>query len=165
VENTILNSTGKIGRHDLHKRGRQQMQKPGELLLEDDQMCFACGKKNPIGLKLKFTSGENDTLCTEFTPEKVHQGYKDVVHGGIIALVLDEVMVNLLWKRGRPAVSSRLAVKLLQPAKPGETLFFRARIVKDGKRVVETEAEAVKGDHSLVASATAKCVEVKASKH
>ena len=71
-------------------------------------MCFACGSKNPIGLKLKFSLDDNNVMRTQFTPQKVHQGYKNVVHGGIIALILDEVMVNLLWKLGRPVVSAQM---------------------------------------------------------
>jgi len=130
------------------------------LTLEDDQMCFACGRNNPIGLKLKFTLEKDDTLRTEFIPQKVHQGYKDVVHGGIITLILDETMVNLLWKLGRPVVSAQMEVKLFQPTKPGEILYFKATISKDSPKVVYTQAEARKKDHTLVASATAKCVEV-----
>jgi len=130
-----------------------------DLMLEDDQMCFACGSKNPIGLKLKFTLEEDNVLRTQFTPQKVHQGYKDIVHGGIIALILDEVMVNLLWKSGRPAISAEIEVKLSQSVKPGETVYFEARISKDGKKVIYTQAKAMKQDQTLVASATAKCVE------
>ncbi len=131
-----------------------------EIILEDDQMCFACGSKNPIGLRLKFTLDKEDTLRTEFTPQKVHQGFKDIVHGGIIALILDEVMVNLLWKTGRRAISAQMEVKLSQPVKLGETVYFEGRISKDSKKVIYTEAKAMKQDRTLVASATAKCLEV-----
>ena len=131
-----------------------------DFMLEDDQMCFACGSKNPIGLKLRFTLDEDSTLHAEFTPQKVHQGYKDIVHGGIIALVLDEVMVNLLWKLGRPAISARIEVRLSQSVKVGETIYFEGRISKDGRKVIHTQAKAMKKDHTVVASATAKCVEV-----
>ncbi|GAG82024.1 unnamed protein product, partial [marine sediment metagenome] len=30
-----------------------------------------------------------------------HQGFKDIVHGGLIGLILDEIMVNLPWKMGK----------------------------------------------------------------
>ena len=132
-----------------------------DLILEDDQMCFACGSKNPIGLKLKFTLDEDNALRTEFIPQKVHQGYKDIVHGGIIALILDEVMVNLLWKLGRPAISAEIEVKLFQPVKLGEIIYFEGRISKDSKKLIYTQAKAMKENHTLVASATAKCVEVR----
>ena len=131
-----------------------------DLVLEDDRMCFACGSKNPIGLKLKFSLDDNNTLHTEFIPEKVHQGYKNVVHGGIIALILDKVMVNLLWKLGRPVVSAQIEVKLLQPASPGEVLHFEACISEDKEKVVYTMAKATRQDRTLIASATAKCIEV-----
>ncbi len=131
-----------------------------DIKLEDDQMCFACGGKNPIGLKLKFTLDKDDTLHTTFTPQKVHQGYRDIIHGGIIALILDEVMVNVPWKLGTQVVSAQLAVKLSRPVSVGETIRFEARITRRARKLIYTEAKATKQDGTAVASATGTCVEV-----
>ena len=54
-------------------------------------MCFACGQKNPIGLKLSFRR-EGETVKTEFTPGELHQVWHGVVHGWIINTILDEAM-------------------------------------------------------------------------
>jgi acyl-coenzyme A thioesterase PaaI-like protein len=40
---------------------------------------------------------------TEFIPQADHQGYDGVVHGGILAALLDDAMANCLWLRGVPA--------------------------------------------------------------
>ena len=53
-------------------------------------MCFVCGKDNPIGLKLRF-DWDGKTARAEFTPTELYQGWQGVVHGGIIAVMLDEV--------------------------------------------------------------------------
>ena len=62
---------------------------------EDDHMCFACGSENPAGLHLTFSAHGEKGLRSEFTPQKIYQGYRDIVHGGFIGLLLDEIMVNV----------------------------------------------------------------------
>ena len=52
---------------------------------------FVCGKDNPIGLKINIFK-EKNIVNAEFIPEENHQGYKGIVHGGIIFSVMDEVM-------------------------------------------------------------------------
>lgn len=126
--------------------------------LKDDGHCFACGEKNKQGLNLKFEIDENNRIHTEFTPQKQHQGFKDVVHGGIIGLVLDEVMVNLPWKMGKNVVSAEINIRLKKMAKVGERLIFTAWIEKEDKRVIYTASDAKKDNGEIIASATAKCV-------
>ena len=79
--------------------------------LIDDNYCFVCGKKNPIGLKLDF-SFDGKTITTEFVPQKEHQGYFNIVHGGIISTLLDEAMVKLAIEMGMPAVTARMDIRL-----------------------------------------------------
>ena len=57
--------------------------------------CFGCGEDNPSGLRLDLKL-EGDQLTTEFIPEKRHEGWPGMVHGGVIAAVLYEVMEN--WR-------------------------------------------------------------------
>jgi hypothetical protein len=47
----------------------------------DDRYCFACGEKNPIGMKLQFVL-KDDFIETSFVFPKEFQGYKNTVHGG-----------------------------------------------------------------------------------
>jgi len=55
------------------------------------RMCFLCGRQNPIGLKLDFYEDmEAEQVRVEFTVSDDYQGYPGVVHGGIVAAVLDE---------------------------------------------------------------------------
>ncbi len=133
----------------------------GKLSLEDDQMCFACGQNNQLGLKLKFTLRKDNTLATEFIPRKEHQGFKDVVHGGIIALILDETMANLNWKLGKSTLTGQMEVRFKTPAKIGEKLFGVGKIVKEDKRIVYNEAVLTTADSRVIALATAKCVKIK----
>jgi len=122
--------------------------------LDVDDMCFACGKGNPIGLKLDFAF-EGEDYVTHFEVKPQYQGWTGIVHGGLLATVLDETMARLLWEHDRNAITGRLKVRYHQPAKIGEKLTVRARITKDRARLIETQAQAVNADGTLVAEATA----------
>jgi acyl-coenzyme A thioesterase PaaI-like protein len=129
--------------------------------LEDDAMCFCCGQKNPIGLKLEFHETPDGRMRTVWTPRKEHQGFKDIVHGGLVATVLDEVMVRLLYLRGIEAVTAGMETKLIRPLQWGKPYRFEGWIVQDRGRAVITEAEAFEeASGERVARGKATCVRV-----
>ena len=113
-----------------------------DITLDDDQMCFCCGPKNPIGLKLKFETEADGRMSTVWRPKKEHQGFKDIVHGGLVATVLDEVMIRMLYHRGISAVTGSMETKLLKPLRWGRDYRFEAWLAQDRGRAVLTEAEA-----------------------
>ncbi len=125
--------------------------------LADDRHCFGCGEKNPIGLKLRFTKTD-EGVETVYVPDKQHQGYRDLLHGGLMSLVLDEAMVNAVWLAGTPAVSVEFTVRLKHAVKIGEPLRIRAWIVGSHKRLVTTRAEARDASGRIVAESEAKCL-------
>lgn len=127
--------------------------------LADDRMCFVCGEKNLDGLQLKFTL-DGEVLKTRFKTEKKYQGYTDIVHGGIVALILDEMMGNLLWRLGISAVTAEFSVRFKQPVYIGEELEFTSRIVKDQGKLLLMEAQAQKIDGPIIATASGKCMKV-----
>ena len=117
--------------------------------LADDRMCFGCGSRNPRGLKLEFTlDSRRRRIRTRWVPSKEFQGYADIVHGGMIGLVLDELMVNLLWKLKLPSVTAEMTVRFFQPASVGTPLECEAWIASEKGRLYGMEA-------------TAKCVRVR----
>ncbi len=128
--------------------------------LYDDGYCFVCGPKNPIGLKLDFLFN-GETLSTEFTPKKEHQGYLDIVHGGIIATVLDETMVKLAIALDMPAVTVRMEIRLRKSLKVGKKIVIEARITKNTKKILDAYANAVTREDGVVAEATGKLLKVK----
>jgi len=111
--------------------------------LEDDRMCFCCGERNPIGLKLTFTMGPEGRLSTVWRPRREHVGFKDLIHGGLVATVLDEVMARVIFERGMPGVTASMETKLLLPVRWGRDYRFTAWVGRERSRTVETEAEAV----------------------
>lgn len=131
-----------------------------DLILEDDGMCFACGEKNPAGLKLKFKF-EGESIKTRFNFQKIHQGYKNIVHGGFIALILDEAMGNLIYRCGKRGITAQLELRIKQPTFVGQTLYFTAWIEKEDEKIIYAKAEARRRDGLLVAYASSKNVKLK----
>lgn len=127
--------------------------------LIDDRHCFVCGEKNISGLKLKFDL-EDNTLRTRFKPDKKYQGYADILHGGIIGLILDEMIVNLPWKLGMKVVTAEYTVRLKKPVNINEELEFISRIIDNKTRLIIVEAQAKKLDGTIVAVAVGKCMRV-----
>ncbi len=132
------------------------------LRLEDDGYCFACGRRNPIGLRLEF-QWDGVSLSSSFTPKKEHQGYTDVMHGGIIATLLDECMAQAAIKGfSVMAATAEFSMRLRAPLAPGEEVLVSARAERPSPRLITAAAEVHrKADGVLIASATAKLIPVK----
>lgn len=128
-----------------------------DLAWEDD--CFVCGTKNPEGLQLRFTVDEvGRAIETVWTPRGVHHGYTGVVHGGLVATVLDEAVGKLSVCLGMPAVTAELTVRFLRPVPPNRPLRVQGRITEVRPRVLEGAAEAFLEDGTLAARAQARLV-------
>ena len=127
--------------------------------LDVDDMCFACGKGNPIGLKLDFRF-EGEEYVTEFEVKPEYQGWAGIVHGGLLATVFDETMARLLLEKELKAITARLNVRYQGPLSVGESVTVRARITKQRSPLIETAAEAAKADGTVVAEARAVSMEV-----
>jgi acyl-coenzyme A thioesterase PaaI-like protein len=121
----------------------------------DEGYCFGCGRNNPIGLKLKFTR-DGDTLRSEFTPEKTHQGWPGLLHGGILGCLLDEVMSNIAYANGNTCLTASINIRLRQPVRVEVPLVITARITRQRKKLIETEGRVCLRDGTVIAEGTAK---------
>ena len=128
-------------------------------------MCYVCGKNNAEGLKLKFEHPQKGLLKATVVFEKRHQGFKNIVHGGMMAMVLDEMMVNLAWKEGIPAVSAEFTIRLKKAAKIGEKIYLEGRIDKSEGRALYTSSLAKNESGEVLASAKGTCLRIKSLAH
>ena len=117
-------------------------------------MCFACGQENPIGLKLKFRK-EKEIVTTEFTPHKLFQGWAGLVHGGIIACLLDEAMSYAAYLNGISCITAKMQVRLRRLVLVDEPLVVTGTITRRTRKLVETRADISLKDGTLVAQGTA----------
>ena len=116
--------------------------------------CFGCGRDNPIGLKLEF-KWDGKTAKAEFTPTQFHQGWSGIVHGGIIACLLDEAMGYATRFAGMNCVTAGIQVRLRRTALIGEPLIITSSITENKRRLVKTQASISLKDGVIVAEATA----------
>ena len=127
--------------------------------LRDDGWCFACGPHNPHGLHLTDFRLEDEQYICHFTAQRHHQGWMGLVHGGIVATLLDEIMTRMLWEQGIDAVTGELTVRYRQPAATGELLTIRGWIKRKYGKLIATEARAELADGAIVAEAQAKFIQ------
>ncbi len=99
-----------------------------ERVLSQANRCFVCGPGNPIGLHLRFRE-EGEGVAADFTPTDLHVGWEGLIHGGIVAALLDDAMANIWAWRGTPAAVIRISVRFRQPARPAERLRIFAEPV------------------------------------
>ena len=79
-----------------------------------------------------------------------------LLHGGIAATILDDVVGTMVYAMGRENayVSINLNCDFLHPAKAGETLTVNAKVVRAGKTVVHVEGEIVGYGNLIIAKCT-----------
>ena len=126
--------------------------------------CFVCGESNPLGLRLRFET-DGRIVRTRFRPRPEHNGFKKVVHGGLIATVLDEIMV---WAVAVPtrqfAYCAELNVRFLKPLPPGEEAIVTAELTANRKgRILEARAGMRSAAGQTFAEATGKYLPIKAA--
>lgn len=127
----------------------------------EDKICFGCGKDNPHGLHLKLDfDDDTKTAFGDFTAGKYHEGAPNIIHGGIVAGLLDETMITVNKYLDCVAVASEMTVRYLQPAFIGEKLHIRGWFVKKAKKVIENRAEIENEMGKIVARAKGKYTEV-----
>ena len=119
--------------------------------------CFVCGESNPAGLKLRFET-DGRIVQARFVPRAEHAGFQGVVHGGITATVLDEIMV---WACAvatrRFAYCAELNVRYLLPLAPDAEVILTAELVANRKgRIFEAKAAVQNADGKTFASAIGK---------
>src|SRR5579864_870851 len=78
--------------------------------------CFACGKDNSHGMRLKFFLDEQTRLATcRFKLSRRYQGPPGHAHGGIIATILDEAMGKVNRLHNVIALTRAMHVDYLKP--------------------------------------------------
>jgi len=119
----------------------------------DVDKCFVCGENNPIGLKVNF-QWDGKVARTEFTSSELYQGWKGIVHGGIVSCLLDEAMFYAAFFEGMFCVTAEVQARFKRPAPVGEPLIVTGRVTKKNRRMVEAQATIHLKDGTLVAEST-----------
>jgi acyl-coenzyme A thioesterase PaaI-like protein len=87
--------------------------------------CFVCGLRNPIGLKIVFEEDhERGEVHARLSVPETYRSYPGVVHGGIVATILDETSGRALMLHANDEnlffATARIEIRYRQ-ATPTET--------------------------------------------
>lgn len=123
--------------------------------LEDRHWCFGCGDNNPIGLHLKFTKIPKG-VKTVFIPKQIHEGYKEITHGGIISALLDEALAWMCLEYSPKMMTISLEIEFFRPVRTGKPVTIEAKLNKLTKRYVYGIAKAISSDGRILAQAKGK---------
>lgn len=101
--------------------------------------CFACGalNANGIGLLLHVERGRS---WVELALEPRFQGWDGIVHGGILATIVDEVMAWALVGEDSWGLTARLDVDFKKPVRVDQRIRAEGWITRSRRRIVDTEA-------------------------
>lgn len=119
--------------------------------------CFVCGVGNPNGLKMKFYEHGPGEVSATYTVPEHFQSYPGIVHGGILASMLDEV-VSRAAMTGEPTrfrSTAKLEIRYRRPAPLGEPLYMRGWVTNDRGSRATAKAEVRLGDGTLITEAEA----------
>lgn len=83
-------------------------------LLPGHERCFACSPL-AVGLRLDCRPAPDDAVAGTLVPESWMTGYNGMMHGGLVATLLDSAMTQWLLLRGISAVTATLHVRYREP--------------------------------------------------
>ena len=134
-----------------------------QMLIDDDRIealrqeydhCFACGRANPVGLGLDGFQVVDGEVRVGFKPKPDFAGFADVLHGGIVAAALDEI---LAWAgilgEGLLTVTATLDIRFRRPAPPHAIYQLRGRVLSRSGSRLKMSGE-MTSDGATIAEAT-----------
>lgn len=127
--------------------------------------CFVCGLENAFGLHLKFYTTAPGEVTVHYTVPYHYQGYPGVVHGGIVAAMLDEVTGRVFMGDAaapRFMYTARLELRYRKNVPVGQPLTLIGRAGKDKGHTATATGSIYSADGELLAEAEALLVELPA---
>jgi len=111
-------------------------------------------------LQAKVIEVEEGEVKMKFSTEKYMLNPIGILHGGIMATMLDEVMGAASFTLGRPTgfATINMSVDYLQPAKTGEIIYGIGKVLRAGKTVLHIESRLLNADNKIIAKATANMI-------
>ena len=140
----------------MRKRSEYPFQQP------NSDFCFVCGRNNPNGLYVTFFDNGRDEVFAEKIIPETYQGYPGVVHGGVVAALLDEIVarVSMIGDPHHFMMSVKLEVKYRQPVPTETPLIALARIVKLRGRLGKAVGEIILPNGQIAAESVMTLADV-----
>ncbi len=135
----------------------QQLQKQ-----PNSRNCFGCGLENLFGLQIIFYDDGEDEVFADYVVPDHFEGYPGVVHGGIVATMLDELLGRAVMAGDRDhfRMTAKIVVRYRNPVPTGEALKLIGKVERRRGRLAQARAEIRLPDGSLGAEAEATLVDI-----
>jgi uncharacterized protein (TIGR00369 family) len=120
--------------------------------------CVVCSPTNGRSLCLEFTASDDGGVEARFYCDRVFEGYSGILHGGVIASLLDGAMTNCMFAHGTPGVTAELNVRFRQPVIVNSVAKVRAWVERSSPPLHILRAVVLQ-DKQLRATALGKFME------
>lgn len=103
--------------------------------------CFGCSPENPMGVKMEFYE-EGDEIVSFWKPKPEYQGWLDTLHGGIQAVLLDEICAWVIVRKLQTTgVTSKMETRYRKSISTNDThLEIRASIQEQKRNIILVKA-------------------------
>lgn len=126
--------------------------------------CFGCGPANPAGLHLEFFIAQDQSVVSMPTVPDSFEGPSGILHGGIIATLLDEAMSKAVRVHGLIAMTRQMEIEYLRPVPSAVPIRIESQLSRSEGRKHWTEARILNEKSVTLATAKGLFVEVRASR-
>jgi uncharacterized protein (TIGR00369 family) len=133
-----------------------------KIIQSNTHQCFVCGVDNPAGLRITFESDGEGKVQARVRFSKQFQGYPGIVHGGVIAAVLDEAAGRATMKSRRPEVTlvtGKLTVRYRKPVIVDDWITVKGNYETYSGRVHTCSSNMISESGEILAEAEVVLVE------
>jgi acyl-coenzyme A thioesterase PaaI-like protein len=129
--------------------------------------CLVCGRHNPHSLKLRLhVQADSGLVSTEFIPQDEHVGFEGIVHGGLLATILDEAMTwAATWRNKRFCYCGELTARFRYPVRPRDALRIEAQVEFSKPKLIEVASKIFDFTGRLMATGSGKYVPTGVDEH
>jgi uncharacterized protein (TIGR00369 family) len=126
--------------------------------------CFVCGIENDSGLKLRFFKNSSGEVLVDTVIPDQFQGYPGVVHGGIVAPLVDEVLGRVHMgenpENSRFMYTLKLCVHYRKPVPTNKPIRIIGRVARSKSKTATSTARILDQDGHLLVEADALLINI-----
>lgn len=127
------------------------------------ETCFGCYEGPSEGIGMRAYIAEDGYVVGICKTKEAHQGFPGVVHGGILATYMDEVLwhTTKAQDENTSAMTVEMNMKYYQPVIVGQEVRIAAKPARFEGKHIYTEGYLLLPDDSIAAKATAHYIVIR----
>ena len=123
------------------------------MLRREYATCFGCGSDNEIGIQLDGFEVDGSLVTAPFVPRPQFAGFEGIIHGGVLATVLDEISAwSAMLTEGVFVFTATLDIRYQKKATVDEVFTLTATVTERRGRRLSIEAKVLSGTVTVAQS-------------